>query len=289
MAPFFAWERHHYVRLAAFACVAAFVTAEDNVFLNPASTLETFPRTLLAGLAKIGGDGGASPTVHVVGAAGREATVDWTDACKIVGGILLVGPQVFLDGPEKVEGNCVSKVQALYSAEALRDALVAAEAHLGSQHQRQAASPGPDSLAPSVEEGVVKAAQLEAPDMAIAFNSDMYTCPWRRTLAELLRLQNPVLVTTYDYFEVEALKRILDDPANTFSAESLRECDEITAGLYPNITPRPGGAMSEVPTVRWLWEGELNPHSMASSPNAYWLAFVGVPLSAGRSAPNEEL
>jgi hypothetical protein len=48
-------------------------------------------------------------------------------------------------------------------------------------------------------------------------NADLYMCPWRRTLAELLQSGTPVVVTMYCEFEGAAMERLFKWPEIEFA------------------------------------------------------------------------
>ena len=123
----------------------------------------------------------AAPVVHIVGASGVEDAVDWSAVCAKHPGarLVLVGPQAVRENDLKVaryeettDSCTVDVVSGMYS-----EALMLAE--LGSDH--------PATL----------------PDMIMLHNADIYMPYWRRTLAELLRVAVPVVLTVYCEFEVQ--------------------------------------------------------------------------------------
>ena len=135
--------------------------------------LRAFAATVDGALAKLDIRSG-TPVVHVVGASSVEAAVDWSAVCaKHPAGaaFVLVGPQAVPPSVEAADGCTVDVVKGMYS-----ENLMLAE--LGPDH-------------PAV-----------LPDMIMLHNADIYMPYWRRTLAELLRLAVPVVLTVYCEYEV---------------------------------------------------------------------------------------
>ena len=108
---------------------------------------EAFVATLQGALDKLAP---ATRVVHILGASKVEDAVDWSPLCASTPAptLVLVGPQVV----ERPVRDCVYTVKGLYSRDTVLRAL------------------GP---------------ALATPDAVMLHNADLYTCPWRRTLAEV--------------------------------------------------------------------------------------------------------
>ena len=206
------------------------------------------------------------PVIHVVGATSVEDRVDWSALCASGATVLLVGPQVEPIG--KMVGSplvprlrqsesCVTAIRGLYS-QAL---LVAA---LGAGH-------------PSA-----------TPDLAVALNADIYMHYWRRTLAELLLLEKPVVVTFYCEYEGRELGAVLDHPAVGFSAAALEKCDAYIRRRYRGDADAHLMAIPQrMPRIAQLWAFEPNPSAHAAPVscttkpfrhgirNSFWMGFAG--------------
>ena len=102
--------------------------------------------------------------VHLLGASEAEDLVDWSSLCEMANppSLVLIGPQVV----ERQTGSCVHSLKGLYSHDKV--------------HKRHKAVPA-----------------LSTPDLIPIYNADLYSCPWRRTLVELLQSGRPVVLTTY--------------------------------------------------------------------------------------------
>jgi hypothetical protein len=134
--------------------------------------LEAFAATVAAALVKIGGL--ETPVVHIVGASAVEAAVNWAPLCQTGASLVLLGPQALPPAPAAAgtsggAADCVTTIQGLYSISAIQAVL------------------GP------------RAAQ---PDMIMLHNADVYMPYWRRTLAELLQIRKPIVLTVYCEYEV---------------------------------------------------------------------------------------
>ena len=133
--------------------------------------LEVFAATVAGALAKIGGL--ETPVVHIVGASAVEAAVNWAPLCQSGASLVLFGPQALPPAPAAAgtggAADCVTTIQGLYSISAVQAVL------------------GP------------RAAQ---PDMIMLHNADVYMPYWRRTLAELLQIRKPIVLTVYCEYEV---------------------------------------------------------------------------------------
>ena len=229
--------------------------------------LSVFGKTLQEALTKSGTEGGA--VVHIVGATSVEDAVDWAPLCKQGHSLVLVGPQVspisvMVKGEavvprDKPGQECVTVVRGLYSRGVLREAL-------GADHK-------------AVE-----------PDLAISYNADVYMDYWRRTLAELIQLNKPVVVTMYCEYEGNEVLRLFNEAEKSFSDEALEVCDSYIrkryrgdADQFMDVTP----VQRPLPSPRILWSFTANSHAhmppqdCLAKPyrhgvrNSYWLAFVG--------------
>jgi hypothetical protein len=99
--------------------------------------------------------------VHLLGASEAEDLVDWSSLCAMANppSLVLIGPQVV----ERQTGSCVHTLKGLYSHDKVHKAVPA----------------------------------LSTPDLILIYNADLYSCPWRRTLVELLQSGRPVVLTAY--------------------------------------------------------------------------------------------
>ena len=224
------------------------------------------PVALQAALAKLSVT--RAPSIHVIGATKVEDMVDWSLLCQNGVSILLVGPQVeplakMVGSPvvprDMAGQGCVTVLRGLYSRALVRSVL--------GDH--------PAAI----------------PDIVITFNADIYMHYWRRTLAELLQWQVPVVVTFYCEYEGREVLRLLGAPAEAFSSSALAECDSYIRKRYRGdaddhvMTP-----LGATPAARMLWAFEPNPHAhlppQSCLPNeageyahgvrnSYWMAFSG--------------
>ena len=239
--------------------------------------LGAFAATLLSALKKAHVVS-ATPVIHVVGATSVEDRVDWSALCLTGAIVLLVGPQVepigTMTGSPVVprvrpRERCVTVVRGLYS----QSLLVAA---LGAGH-------------PSA-----------TPDLAVALNADIYMHYWRRTLAELLLLARPVVVTFYCKYEGRELSAVLEHPATGFSASALEKCDAYVRKRYrgdadAHLTTLP----SRIPRAAELWAFERNPSAHAAPVsctvkpfrhgvrNSFWMGFAGQPEAGSTSSSSD--
>ena len=112
---------------------------------------DAFVATLRGALDKLKLEGARPRVVHLLGASDVEDAVDWSPLCEgtEVPALVLIGPQVIERPPD---GGCVHTVKGLYSNGTVHKAL---------------------------------GATLATPDVIMLHNADLYTCPWRRTLAEV--------------------------------------------------------------------------------------------------------
>lgn len=239
--------------------------------IEPSSEeLAVFSTTLLGALAKVRGPGLEAPSIHVVGASRVEHLVDWSPICRDGARITLIGPQV--EPLEKMVGSpvvprhglpgqeCVTVLRGLYSRQFVLSAL-------GDRH------PG------------------AVPDMAIAFNADVYMHYWRRTLAELLQARIPVVITCYCEYEGGEITRLLDAPAAAFSSSALAEGDAYIRKRYRgDADEHLTSALHAVPLAKTLWAFQPSPHAHLPPRsclqdetgeyahgvrNSFWMAFRG--------------
>lgn len=227
--------------------------------------LAAFTATVSGALTKLRGsalDGGAAlaaPVVHVVGASGVEAAVDWQPLCEAGATIVLVGPELPEGDAKGSLAPCVTIVRSLYSRKAVADA----------------GAPGAD--------------------VAVILNGDAYMPYWRRTLAELLQSGKPVVLTMYCMFEGAQMDRMFLWHDEEFSAEALAACDAAVGQAFGDAararhTDEGNGAA--VPEARMLWEFSANPNADAEPRdcysgtahgvrNAWWMAFEGTGRGVG--------
>eukprot|EP01051_Picozoa_sp_SAG22_P000730 SAG22_NODE_22_length_31438_cov_47.016529_14_plen_176_part_00 len=129
--------------------------------------LSAFADTAVGALAKLELPAAALPVVHVLGASAVEDAVDWSLLCERGAKVHLVGPQAVVPrAADKGGSSCVAAVEGLYSKELVKD--------------------------------------LPPPDVVLLHNADVYMPYWRRTLAELLQLRVPIVLTMYCEYEVPA-------------------------------------------------------------------------------------
>jgi hypothetical protein len=130
-----------------------------------------------------------------------------------------------------------------------------------------------------------------APDVIVLLNADLYMCEWRRTLAQLLQLRKPVVLTVYCAYEGAAMDRLLKWPEVEFAPAQVAQCDRATQQIYGSLLGEAHSAphVGVVPQVRTLWDLAPNPHAHAPPKesgcradseshgvrNAYWMAFMG--------------
>jgi hypothetical protein len=231
-----------------------------------AEELAVFVSTLSAVLKKLAPQ---KPVVHLVGASRVEDMVDWTALCSDGATLVLTGPQVeplakMVKGRAVVPRNrtgqaCVIVIRGLYSRGFVREAL-------GGDH-------------PAVE-----------PHIVMLYNADVYMHYWRRTLAELIIIRTPVIITMYCEYEGAELMNLLEAPATAFSADALTNCDEYIRKRYRGDADEFLGwtpVARPLPSVRMLWHFGRNPHAPSSvdclakpyrhgTRNSYWVAFTGV-------------
>ena len=236
--------------------------------------LSVFPATLRAAVTKAGVMSLTGSVVHIMGATSVEDAVDWSALCADGLTLVLAGPQVhplakMVKGQEIVQRKkpgqeCVTVVRGLYSVGVVRDAL-------GARHA------------------------AANPDVIVAFNADVYKEYWRRTLADLLLIRKPVIVTMYCEYEGAELSSVLGDPS-AFSVSAMDEGDAYIRKRYRGdaddflaLTP----AAAPLPTARMLWQFERNPNAhqppvdCLAKPyrhgvrNSFWTAFVGEIAVAG--------
>ena len=243
--------------------------------------LASFAATVVGALAKLRTDVTDLPekaVVHIIGASPVESAVDWSPLCQQGGGdasfVVLVGPNA-VAGEDTWQGGCVTAVKGLYEpgGAAMRHAL------------------GPNN-----------AAAAERPDVIVLLNADAYMPYWRRTLAGLLLMGKPVVVTMYCEYEGHKLSRNLDWHKLEFNAPALAECDQMVRSQWGStvadahrraVDTATINPQDSIPEPHMLWKLEENPH--ASEPprncydaaisgadptehgvrNAYWLAFTG--------------
>ena len=225
----------------------------------------------------------AAPVVHIVGASDVEDAVDWAPVCALGATVVLVGPKIV---PREARA-CVTVVRGLYSR-----GLVA--------RRKLSTTPG--------AAGWPSTAGAE-PDVVVLLNADVYTCPWRRTLVDLLQSGIPFVVTMYCEFEGHQLSRMLRWSDIEFGEGKMRQCDEVVKHIYgtdltdahaPSV---PSVGVGAVPEARYLWEFEANPHAHLPPKdcyggtqhgvrNSYWLALTGTRAgtkAGGGGAGKEEL
>ena len=201
-----------------------------------------------------------APVVHIVGASDVEDAVNWAPVCALGATVVLVGPKIV---PREARA-CVTVVRGLYSRALVAGKLSRALGWAGGAE----------------------------PDVVVLLNADVYTCPWRRTLVDLLQSGIPFVVTMYCEFEGHQLDRMLRWSDIEFGEGRMRQWDEVVKHIYgtdltdahaPSV---PSVGVGAVPEARYLWEFEANPH--AHSPpkdcyggtqhgvrNSYWLALTG--------------
>ena len=237
--------------------------------IEPSSAeLAVFPATLQGALAK-SAISVRDAVIHVIGSTAVEDSVDWSLLCLAGAHILLVGPQVsplakMVGSPivprSRVTEECVTVVRGLYSVAFVRSAL-------GSAHP------------------------AAAPDLVIAYNADIYMHYWRRTLAEMLRLHVPAVLSCYCAYEEQEIMQLLDRPAEAFSPSALEEGDAYIRKRYRgDADAHVSDPLGPVSTARALWAFAPNPHAHLPPrdcmPNAageyeygvrnsYWMAFIG--------------
>lgn len=228
--------------------------------------LDAFASTVVGALAKLGRDvRSKTPVIHVVGASAVEEAVDWRPVCQAGASVVLVGPQVVeqreAGSPPRPE--CVAVVRGLYSRDLVKAALGG----------RDAGDAG---------------ARLAKPDLLVLLNADLYMTYWRRTLAELLQIGRPVVVTMYCEYEGALMERLFNWQEMEFTADALAQCDSAVHQAFGSAHAaehsQAGGGY--VPEARTLWEFEANPHahevprecysgSAHGTRNGHWMAFTG--------------
>ena len=259
-------RRFIHVAVVVAACYAVESLQPLTEITPDADELAVFVATVRAALKKVSAP--QKPIVHIVGASKVEDMVDWAPLCALGATLLLTGPQVeplakMVKGQAEVPRNrtgqqCVTVIRGLYSRGFLREAL-------GTDH-------------PAVQ-----------PDFVILYNADIYMNYWRRTLAELVQLRKPVIITMYCEYEGAELSNLLDAPDAAFSGEALTSCDEYIRKRYRGdadnfltVTP----VSHPLPSVRMMWHFGRNPHSPPpvdclakpyrhGTRNSHWIAFTG--------------
>eukprot|EP01052_Picozoa_sp_SAG31_P031461 SAG31_NODE_3336_length_4391_cov_1.826887_2_plen_278_part_00 len=237
--------------------------------------LEAFAGTLSGGIEQLRRQGhqlAPRPVVHVVGASPVEASVDYGAACQETSArLVLVGPTVpetSVSANTELAKGCISAtVRNLYSSE-------------------------------SVSAALQDRADLSRPDMILLHNADLYMPYWRRTLAEFLQLQVPVIVTMYCEYEGHKLERLLNWVEVELSAEGFASCDRLIRANFDEQLAHEHQAAGRgtIPDPRILWPFTANPHAHEAPRNcysekimrglehgvrnAYWIAFIGGSLTA---------
>lgn len=270
--------------LLRLVCVAAIAALDPLTQIAPDSEeLAVFPATLRAALVRAGVPPRSGLVVHIVGATRVEDAVDWSALCQDGLTLVLAGPQVeplakMVKGEAIVprekgpEQACVLVVRGLYSVGVVREAL-------GESHP------------------------AATPDLAIAFNADVYMDYWRRTLAGMLQMRTPVVVTVYCEYERDELSKVLTD-TSAFSVDAIEAGDAYIRKRYRgdaddflDLTP----LAAPLPAARTLWTFEPNPQAhrdpidCLEKPyrhgvrNAFWVAFSGAAATANGAPGHEEL
>ena len=138
------------------------------------------------------------------------------------------------------------------------------------------------------------------PDVVVLHNADLYTCAWRRTLAQLLQLGVPVVLTVYCEHEGTAMERLFQSSGAEFKEDVVTRCDDLAIQLYggDDAAVQDTESLGAVPEPHTLWPVQPNPH--ASEPpkdclgdeqhgvrNGYWMAFTGA-RSPGQESHHED-
>ena len=233
--------------------------------------LEAFAATLAGAIAKL--QLPPLAVVHLLGASAVEAAVDWTPVCEAGATLVLVGPQAVAPPGGRAgtdRDSCVHTVVGLYSREAVRAGLegVAGVAEL--------------------------ATELAVPDAVVLHNSDLYMPYWRRTLAELLQLEVPVVHTMYCEYEGHKMERLLNWPEIEFTPQAFADCDRLVAANFGGqavAEAHSAGGGGSVPEPRLLWSFEPNPHAHAPPRNCYRSVSAGTVtptnMTAAPSSPHK--
>ena len=117
------------------------------------------------------------------------------------------------------------------------------------------------------------------PDLIWVVNSDLYACPWRRSLWDMIASRVPVLATYYDGYEGEIVARWFKERHDHFSPESIAECDALTVDIHDPDHAVNHEKHTSVDSTKHaanvIWSVEPNPHKTGER-NAFWMAFKGV-------------
>jgi len=222
--------------------------------IEPTSVeLEAFSATLTGAMKKLKLKRKEGVVVHVVGAS-IESKVSWAKFCEKGVTIVLIGPRLITNASSiatnETSHSCVVTVEGLYSHDLL-----------GAEHAN--------------------------PSMVMLFNADVYMPYWRRTLAELLQLGKPVIVTMYCEFEGHKLQRLFKWPEIEFGRDALEQADQMVTKIYDKHASihRTAGS-GAVPQAITLWDFQPNPHAHEPPKNcyigdqhgvrnSYWVGFKG--------------
>ena len=259
----------------SISCVCSPATSlQPMTSIEPTAVeLDAFATTVVGAVQKLQLDdwragASAAPVIHVLGASAVEAAVDWSPLCRAGASVVLVGPQAIAVSEGGPDTDCVSVVKGLYSGALVRSTL------------------GDGSAATT-------------PDAVVLLNADLYMPYWRRTLAELLQLRRPVVMTMYCMFEGAEMERLFRWQEDEFTEEAFASCDAMVHQSFDGHAEGHTGAggkgvaagVGKVPPALMLWEFEENPHAHEAPRdcysgqthgvrNSYWMAFTGSPSAA---------
>ena len=179
--------------------------------------------------------------VHILGASDVEANVKWQDLCVKFGiSFVLVGPKLQVGE----HTSCTTYIPTLYNQKFL-------------------------------QQGLQQSPHLISPDLVLGFNLDIYMIYWRRTLAELLQLRKPVVVTMYCSYEGHKLVRLMKWSEREFTLQTFEACDRHNNRNNNNNSALAINMHSSkieptaIPEIVTLWEFEPNPHAHAPPKNCY--------------------
>ena len=203
--------------------------------------LQAFSKTVENALINLNLQEKESIVIHILGASNVENEVNWNPLCeKYHASFVLIGPNLDSDlDLDLGDESCVTRVKSLYGREALRLALGKTKPHLVS------------------------------PDLIVGHNLDIYMIYWRRTLAELLQMCKPVVVTMYCSYEGHKLVRLLKWKEQEFSAASFAECDRRLKMNQNAHVSEDVGTVGVIPDILTLWKFQENPHAHAKPKNCY--------------------
>lgn len=163
------------------------------------SGIALYERTLLDAINRTGvpvAQPSGELVIHVLGATDEAEAVLRPGRLSRQGRrlhLVLVGPRLTGARTRRYKGVAITRVQGMYLPHTLTQALQGT----GARH----------------------------PHLAIAFNTDAYTCPWQRAIRTLLLAQVPIVLTFFALHEGRAMELML---ANTtsYGQAQLARCDQ---------------------------------------------------------------